>query len=90
MTLGTGPGALTYTTAPVTSPEVVAGPIDATVYLTSTTADTELAATVEEVSPGGDSVPLSSGALIGSPARARPGADVERAGRRRCSCPCTL
>ena len=66
VTLGTGPGALTYTTAPVSSPEVVAGPIDATVYLTSTTTDTELAATVEAVSPSGDSVPLSSGALIGS------------------------
>ncbi len=83
VTLGTGPGALTYTTAPVTSPEIVAGPIDATVYLTSTTADTELAATVEAVSPTGDSVPLSSGALIGSqraldPARtwSVPGGDI--------------
>ena len=66
VTLGTGPGALTYTTSPVTSPEVVAGPIDATVYLTSTTTDSELAATVEAVSPTGDSVPLSSGALAGS------------------------
>ena len=66
VTLGTGPGALTYTTSPVTSPEVLAGPIDATVYLTSTTTDSELAATVEAVSPTGDSVPLSSGALAGS------------------------
>lgn len=66
VTLGTGPGSLTYTTTPVTTPEVVAGPIDATLYLTSNTSDTELAATVEAVSPGGDSVPLSSGALIGS------------------------
>jgi uncharacterized protein len=65
VTLGTGPGALTYTTAPVDSPEVVAGPIDATVYTTSTGTDTELAATVEVVSPSGDSVPLSSGALDG-------------------------
>ncbi len=35
VTLGTGPGALTYTTAPVDSPEVLAGPIDATLYTTS-------------------------------------------------------
>jgi hypothetical protein len=66
VTLGTGPGSLTYTTAPVTTPEVVAGPIDATLYVTANTTDTELAATVEAVSPGGDSVPLTSGALIGS------------------------
>jgi putative CocE/NonD family hydrolase len=65
VTLGTGPGALTYTTAPVGSPVVVAGPIDATLYTTSTGTDTELAATVEAVSPSGDSVPLSSGALDG-------------------------
>jgi putative CocE/NonD family hydrolase len=64
--LGSGPGALTYTTAPFTSPEILGGPVDATVYLTATTTDTELAATVEAVSPGGDSVPLSSGALAGS------------------------
>lgn len=66
VSLGAGPGALTYTTAPFAAPEVVAGPIDATVYATSTTTDTELAATVEAVSPTGDSVPLSSGALDGS------------------------
>ena len=68
-----GPGALTYTTAPFDSPEVVGGPIDATLYTTSTTTDTELAATVEAVSPGGDSVPLSSGALAGSQRAVDPG-----------------
>jgi uncharacterized protein len=66
VTLGAGPDALTYTSAPFKSDEVLAGPIDATVYATSTTSDTELAATVEEVSPSGDSVPLTSGALLGS------------------------
>jgi hypothetical protein len=66
VTLGYGPGALTYTTQAFTYPMVVAGPIDASVYTTSSTTDTELAATVEAVSPGGDSVPLSSGALLGS------------------------
>jgi putative CocE/NonD family hydrolase len=66
VTLGTGPGALTYTTAPFAKPEIISGPIDATVYTTSTTTDTELAATVEVVSPSGVSKPLTSGALLGS------------------------
>ena len=66
VTLEAGPGALTYTTAPFKENEVLGGPIDATVYATSTAADTELVATVEEVSPSGQSVPLTSGALLGS------------------------
>jgi putative CocE/NonD family hydrolase len=66
VTLGSGPGALTYTTAPFTSDEVVGGPIDATLYVASTSPDTELAATVEAVSPSGQSLPLTSGALLGS------------------------
>lgn len=64
--LGAGPDALTYTTAPFSTPQDVGGPIDATVYAKATTTDTELAATVEEVSPTGQSVPLTSGALLGS------------------------
>ena len=66
VTLEAGPGALTYTTAPFKSDQVLGGPIDATLYATSTTKDTEFVATVEEVSPGGQSVPLTSGALLGS------------------------
>ena len=65
-TLEAGPGALTYTTLPFKTDQVLGGPIDATVYSTSTTTDTELVATVEEVSPSGQSVPLTSGALLGS------------------------
>jgi len=65
-TLGVGPGALTYTSAPFGTARVLGGPIDATVYATSTTADAELVATVEEVSPAGQSVPLTAGALLGS------------------------
>jgi hypothetical protein len=65
-TLGAGPGALTYTTAPFTQPMTLAGPVDATVYTVANTTDTELAATVEAVSPSGQSLPLTSGALIGS------------------------
>ena len=64
--LGTGPGALTYTTPAFTQDQVLAGPIDATIYMNSTTMDTELVATLEEVTPQGVSVPLSNGALLGS------------------------
>jgi uncharacterized protein len=66
VTLGAGPGALTYTTAPFAQSKAIAGPIDATVYLSSSTADSELAATVEAVSPSGVSKPFTSGALLGS------------------------
>ena len=64
-TLEAGPGSLTYTTAPFNEPKVLSGPIDATLFTTSTTTDTELAATVELVSPSGQSLPLTSGALDG-------------------------
>ncbi|MHB1584535.1 MAG: CocE/NonD family hydrolase [Acidimicrobiales bacterium] len=66
VTLGAGPGSLTYTSAPVPAEEVIGGPVDVTVDATSTTTDTELVATLEEVSPSGQSVPLTSGALLGS------------------------
>jgi hypothetical protein len=65
-TLGLGPGALTYTTDPLARDTVLAGPIDATVYATSTRPDVELVATVEDVAPDGTSTPLTSGALLGS------------------------
>jgi putative CocE/NonD family hydrolase len=61
-----GPGALTYTTPPFTRPRAVAGPVDATVYATSTTRDVELEATLEDIAPDGTSKPLTSGALLGS------------------------
>ena len=61
-----GPGALTYTTAPLTQDRVLAGPIDATVYATSTRPELFLEATVEDVAPDGTSAPLTSGALVGS------------------------
>jgi hypothetical protein len=66
VTLGTGPGALTYTTAPFSQSQIVSGPIDVSVWAASSTIDSELAATVESVSPDGTSRPLTSGALIGS------------------------
>jgi putative CocE/NonD family hydrolase len=66
VTLGAGPGSLTYTTAPFSQAEIVSGPIDVSVSAASSTTDTELAATIESVSPDGTSHPLTSGALIGS------------------------
>jgi putative CocE/NonD family hydrolase len=65
-TLAAGPGALTYTTPPVKTAQLLGGPIDATVYATSTTKDTEFVATIELISPSGQSEPLTSGALLGS------------------------
>jgi len=65
-TLQVGAGALTYTTRPVKRDTVVAGPIDATIYAASSRPDVELVATLEDVSPGGASRPISSGALLGS------------------------
>jgi putative CocE/NonD family hydrolase len=57
---------VSYTTAPFRTARTLAGPIDATVYATSTTADTELVAEVELVDASGASYPLTSGALLGS------------------------
>jgi putative CocE/NonD family hydrolase len=65
-TIQSGPGALTYTTAPLKRDVPLAGPIDATIYATSTRPDVELEATLEDVAPGGASFPLTSGALLGS------------------------
>src|SRR4051812_1324552 len=65
-TLGMGPGALTYTTTPNARDTVLAGPIDATVYATSTRPDVELVATIEDVAPDGTSTPLTNGALLGT------------------------
>ena len=61
-----GPGALTYTSAPMKSNTVLAGPVDATIYATSNRAETELVATLEDVAPNGASLPLTGGALLGS------------------------
>ena len=61
-----GPGALTYTTAPLAEDTVIGGPADVTVFATSTRPEVELEATLEDVSPNGASTPLTSGALLGS------------------------
>ncbi len=60
------PWAITYTTAPLSQSETVAGPITATVYASATTSETELVAELEDVTPSGASYPLTEGALLGS------------------------
>jgi len=62
----TGPWATSYTSAPFAHAETVAGPITATVYASSTTAETELVAELEDVTPSGAAYPLTEGALLGS------------------------
>jgi hypothetical protein len=64
--LQVGPGASTYTSAPMKSDTTLAGPVDATVYATSNRSELELIATLEDVAPDGTSLPLSGGALLGS------------------------
>jgi uncharacterized protein len=61
-----GPWSDSYTTAPFTQAAAVAGPVTATVYMKSTTPETELVAELEDVTPDGTSVPLTEGALLGS------------------------
>jgi hypothetical protein len=59
-------GALTYTSAPLQTATTVAGPIDVTLNMTSTTPDAEVVANVEVVQSNGSSYPISSGALLGT------------------------
>lgn len=63
-----GPGSLTYTTPPFARNELIAGPIDATIYATSTAPDTFLEATLEDIPAGSNSssAPITSGGLLGS------------------------
>lgn len=61
-----GPGALTYTTAPLERPRVLAGPMSATLRVVSSRPDALLLATVEDVAPDGTSQPLTYGGLLGS------------------------
>jgi uncharacterized protein len=61
-----GPQALTYTTTPFSSDTVIAGPVAATIYATSTRPDVELHVTLSDVAPGGKATPLTTGALLGS------------------------
>jgi hypothetical protein len=60
-----GPWEKTYTTAPFTQAKTLEGPINADVYAKANTTDTEWVAQVEEVTPSGQSYPLTEGALRG-------------------------
>jgi putative CocE/NonD family hydrolase len=60
------PWSISYTTAPFTRPQAVAGPVSATIYASSNTPETELVAELEDVTPSGASYPLTEGALLGS------------------------
>jgi hypothetical protein len=62
----TGPWATSYTSAPLTHAQSLAGPVTATVYASATTTQTQLVAELEEVTPDGTSYPLTEGALLGS------------------------
>lgn len=62
----TGPNVLTYTTPAFTEARQIAGPIAARLYLTSSTTESQLVVTVDDVAPDGRSRPLTSGALLGS------------------------
>src|SRR4051812_2475318 len=59
-------GALTYTTPPLRKDVTLAGPVSVGINMSSTTPDSELVATLEDVSPNGASYPLTTGALLGS------------------------
>ncbi|MET0953124.1 MAG: CocE/NonD family hydrolase [Aeromicrobium sp.] len=61
-----GPSAVTYTSAPMTAPTTIAGPVAARIFATATTTDTQWVVRVEDVAPDGASAPLSRGVLLGS------------------------
>ncbi|MGW4872554.1 CocE/NonD family hydrolase [Streptomyces chartreusis] len=60
------PHASTYTTPPLTRPQVIAGPISAHIRAKVSTLDSEWVVRIEDVAPDGTSKPLSRGALLGS------------------------
>jgi hypothetical protein len=61
-----GPWETTYTSAPFSTAQTLAGPITATIYASASTTQTEWVAEVDEVTPDGTSYPLTEGALLGS------------------------
>jgi uncharacterized protein len=59
-------GGLVYTTAPFRTATTLAGPIDVTLFETSSTPDSETVASLDVVSPDGSAQAISTGALLGS------------------------
>src|SRR6266852_6941719 len=58
--------ATTFTTPPFTAPYAISGPIDATIWISSTAADTQVIATLSDVAPGGASSQITAGTLVAS------------------------
>jgi uncharacterized protein len=56
----------TFTTLPFTAPYAISGPIDATVWVSSTAADAQVIATISDVDPSGASSQITSGTLVAS------------------------
>lgn len=61
-----GPDVLVYRTEPFDAPVVVAGPVAATLFVSSTAPDTDLYVSVDDVYPDGSVSPVSRGALRAS------------------------
>ncbi|MET0627615.1 MAG: CocE/NonD family hydrolase [Acidimicrobiia bacterium] len=59
-------GSLTYTTDPFTAPKVIAGPMDLTLYASSTTLNAEFIVNVERIRTDGSVESVTAGALLGS------------------------
>ena len=57
---------VSFTSAPLTRAERIAGPMAATLYASATTTDSEWVVEVEDVAPNGTATPLTEGALLGS------------------------
>ena len=57
---------ISYTSAPLTRPERITGPLSATLFASATSTETEWVVEVEDVSPSGSATPLTEGALLGS------------------------
>ena len=56
----------TFTTPPFATPYAISGPIDATVWISSTATDTQVVATVSDVDPSGASSQITAGTLVAS------------------------
>lgn len=58
--------AATFTTTPFTEPYALSGPVQATIWLSSTAQDAQVIATLSDVDPSGASSPITSGTLVAS------------------------
>jgi putative CocE/NonD family hydrolase len=56
----------TFTTPPFTEPYAISGPIDATIWISSTNTDAQVVATISDVDPSGASSQITAGTLVAS------------------------